>query len=134
MPDLGTDFAWNGLGDVDAMMSEVSGFQCLQQALLRRLVTARGIFYDDDYGTDLKRFMSGEANPRIIEQSAENELLKEERVISVSVSISKTQATPTQPVTIVMLITVTVAPDGTEFQFLVPDLGALLGSKLLENT
>lgn len=131
MPDLGTDFAWVGNGDVDPMMTEVSGYKCLQQALLRRLVTARGIFYDDNYGTDMKRFMSAEANLRVIEQAAENELLKEERVSAVTINASKTQATPTQPATLSMLISATVL-DGQEYQFLIPDLGALLGSKLLE--
>lgn len=131
MPDLGTDFAWNGDGDVDAMMTEVSGYKCLQQALMRRLVTARGIFYDDNYGTDMKRFMSAAANLRVIEQSAENELLKEERVSAVTTAASLTQAAVTQPATISLLITATVL-NGAEYQFLIPDLGALLGSKLLE--
>lgn len=84
MTDFGIDIAWTG--DLEPMMQAVDGLRALQQSIMRRLTTARGsLFYDLEYGTDLKRFLNSAASPRVIEQAAENEILKDERVLATSV-------------------------------------------------
>lgn len=85
--DYGSDFSCES--DIDAGLTVVSGLVCLGQALVRRLQTPRGgLFYDLEYGTDLREFVNGHASARDIERAAERELLKDERVEQVRASCS----------------------------------------------
>lgn len=85
--DHGVDFA--GVDDVDASMSQTDGRQGLAEALGRRLST-RSLWYDDDYGYDLRRFIGTSTPAPIIESGAEDECLKEERVRDIAVVVTRT--------------------------------------------
>lgn len=128
MVDFGTDFAWTD--DFDPRMPKVSGLTLLRQALMRRLVTSRGtLFYDPEYGTDMTQFMNAETNPKIVEQAAENELLKDERVLGATVTVLRTATSPNQPVQVSLKITVETQEG--PFSFSVSQ-SQLTGAKLLE--
>ncbi len=77
---LGVDFAC--IDDIDADLSLVDGKTGLGQACARRITTPRGgLFYDADYGIDVRDFLkqsgfSETQAARIIE----SEILKDERV------------------------------------------------------
>ena len=80
--DLGSDFSF--LNDLDPNLSVISGRTCLAQALVRRLSTKRGgLWYDENYGTDLREFLNSSAGVNVIAQAAENECRKDERVADV---------------------------------------------------
>lgn len=86
--DFGTDLS--GASDLDITMREVEGREGLAQAIARRLQTPRGggLFYDFDYGYDVRQFVSGSTLPEgTIEAQIENEILKEERVADVQVDV-----------------------------------------------
>ncbi len=56
----------------------------LIQACIRRLITPRGaLWYDPNYGTDLRQFSSDVAPSGLIESAVISELLKEEAVTRV---------------------------------------------------
>ena len=60
---LGVDLAWPG-NDIDAGGAYVSGVAALTQALLRRLTTPRGgLFYDPNYGTDIRAWVGETTTP-----------------------------------------------------------------------
>lgn len=96
-PALQADFA-DPLGvdvacypDLDAMGSLVSGKTMLGQAIARRLTTPRGaLFYDTNYGTDLRLYisegMTTEAQGRI-KAAVESECLKDERVAGATATV-----------------------------------------------
>lgn len=78
--------------DLDPSGSLVSGNTCLIQALLRRLITPRGgLFYDPDYGTDVRELV-GESIATggivSISQAIEQEVLKDERVLLATATMS----------------------------------------------
>jgi hypothetical protein len=77
--DLGTDFM--GLRDIDPNFTLVGGKLVYAFAIARRLTTPRGsLFYDDDYGMDLRQFLSGSVQrPDVIQAQVETEALKDER-------------------------------------------------------
>jgi phage baseplate assembly protein W len=84
---LGTDFG--GLLDISPAMTMVSGRKALGQALARRLMTPRGhLFYDPDYGTDIRDYLNDSFNSYIVNSQIRNELMKDERVSDVAVSSS----------------------------------------------
>jgi phage baseplate assembly protein W len=126
--DFGSDFAWTG--DLDPRMPKVDGLAGLQQSILRRLTTPRGgLFYDPEYGTDMTQFMNAETNPKIVEQAAESEILKDERVFGATVEFVKQATKPSEPVQIALKISVQTQ-DGP-FAFTVT-ASQLTGAKLLE--
>lgn len=85
--DYGSDIACST--DIEPSLSVVSGTTCLAQALTRRLQTPPGgLFYDPDYGTDLRAFLNGGRDSYAIEHAAEVECLKDERVQHVSASVA----------------------------------------------
>ena len=84
--DLGSDF--RGILDVYQNLARASGRTALGEALCRRLSTPRGgLFYDLDYGFDLRQFLSAaQPPPGFIESQVVAELLKDERVLDVDVA------------------------------------------------
>ncbi len=60
----------------------------LAQALTRRLQTQRGsLFYDADYGLDLRYFLNTPVNAFQLETQIEAECLKDERVLDADASV-----------------------------------------------
>lgn len=58
MADLGTDFA--GFSDITPTLATVSGRRGLIESIARRFITPPGaLWYDPDYGFDLRVFLSG---------------------------------------------------------------------------
>jgi hypothetical protein len=91
--DFGSDIG--GVLDVSADLREVSGRQCLAEAIARRLTTPRGgLFYDLDYGYDLRRLVKAPlVRPAKIEDDIETECLKDPRVLNVDASVSTESST-----------------------------------------
>lgn len=80
MADLGIDFAC--VGDVSPALTITSGRRGLIESIARRLITPRGgLFYDPDYGYDLRQYLSGiTASPSAIAAGVISEAEKDERV------------------------------------------------------
>jgi len=80
MADLGTSIGIDG--DFSPQSRVVSGRESLIQALVRRLTTSRGaLWYDDEYGSNLCDFVNQAIRHAwVVEQSTEEECLKDERV------------------------------------------------------
>lgn len=86
-PDFGTDFS--AVDDLDPNMRTISGRQVLKEACARRLSTPRGgLWYAPNYGDDVRRYLNSNTDPRVIEQTAAAELAQDDRVESVSVSVT----------------------------------------------
>ena len=85
--DYGTDLA--GVSDLEITLREIEGREALAHAIARRFQTPRGgLFYDADFGYDLRQFLSGAVPPEgTIEAAAENEALKDERVLDVQIDV-----------------------------------------------
>jgi phage baseplate assembly protein W len=85
--------------DLEGTGSLISGKLVLAQALARRLTTARGsLFYDKNYGTDLRMYLNeGLTNEAIwrVKASVESECLKDERVARASADVSFSLETET---------------------------------------
>lgn len=74
-------------GDLTPGLRTVEGRPVLMEALRNRLSTSRGgLWYAPNYGNNLCDFVNGAFTPYAIEQAAETECLKDERVESVSAS------------------------------------------------
>jgi uncharacterized membrane protein len=97
--------------DVSNALEIVSGRTALMQAIARRLVTPRGgLFYDADYGYDVRQFLSGNTvGVSAIASQVEAEAEKDERVAQVSakVTVSGSQ----------ILVRLAVADGGGPFVF-----------------
>lgn len=94
MANLGTTLALTtdeGL-DLDPSFALVSGRRALLQAILARLDTAQGsLFYDSDYGRDLKRWLNESFRPSDafrVQSEVEAECLKDERVHDASATVT----------------------------------------------
>jgi phage baseplate assembly protein W len=100
---------------MDPAALEVGGNQLLAQALVRRLITPRGHLIDDlNYGYDLHRFLGDDLSAAAIAQiqsDIQQELLKDERVVSVTPIVTYS------PVTQILTVVVTVVGAGGPFQF-----------------
>jgi len=83
--DYGTDIR------ISKVVSLSSGLKNLQEALVRRLTTARGsLFYDPDYGLDLRVFINQEINADTLDQiraSLEQQLELDERVKNIDATV-----------------------------------------------
>lgn len=83
--DYGTDIR------ISKVVSLSSGLRNLQDALIRRLSTARGsLFYDPDYGLDLRLFVNQEINADVLDQiraSLEQQLELDERVKNIDATV-----------------------------------------------
>jgi hypothetical protein len=87
MADLGTDLY--GLADIEPTLREISGRTALVHCCVRRLVTPRGgLFYDLEFGLDLRRFLHGQAPAQgTIENQIEAQLALDERVYDVTATV-----------------------------------------------
>lgn len=66
------------------------------QAVARRLQTPRGgLWYDPDYGTDLRQYLNGARSRFRVSRDVENEALKDERVLAASASVTFASQTMT---------------------------------------
>lgn len=81
------------LSCVDGLTAElrtVSGKRLLAEALVRRLITPRGMLLDDpNYGTDVREYIGHELTKGALARmkaEIQAELLKDERVIAVTVT------------------------------------------------
>lgn len=85
---LGDDFG--GVHDLDPNLTEVTGRECLLQAVARRWYCLAGsLFYDRDYGQGVETFLhTAVQSASEISASLEEEALKDERVQDVRVSVS----------------------------------------------
>lgn len=88
---LGSDFS--GLLDVQSSLGVVSGPRAMLEAIGRRLTTLRGgLWYDPDYGYDLRQHLNAPApRPGVIESQVVAEVLKDERVQDVDASVVATR-------------------------------------------
>jgi phage baseplate assembly protein W len=95
--DLGQDFAF--LSTLDPNFNLIGGTANLGQALAHRLETPRGgLFYDPNYGTDIRDWLNDAMTPRRLAQAAaaiQSECMKDERVLSCTASVQFVFATTT---------------------------------------
>ena len=108
--DYGTDISC--YPDLDAAFGMVSGFTLVAQDLSRRLETPRGgLFYDSNYGTDVRAWCNGSGTPAEIgalRAAIENECRKDDRVLDIVATV--TFSAPTSSLAIKLLVTL---KDGT---------------------
>lgn len=75
--------------DIQDTGAEASGYLAFSQSLARRLITTRGTLIDDPlYGIDVREWLNVERTERNrtrLEASVTSELMKDERVASVTV-------------------------------------------------
>lgn len=90
MADFGTDI--NFLTGLDPRLGLVSGTANLGQALAHRLTTPRGsLFYDPDYGTDIRAYLNDTITADKLAQvraDVQAELIKDERVLACIAEVS----------------------------------------------
>lgn len=88
MADLGTDI--HCVSDMEPTLRVISGREALAHAIARRLQTPfGGLWYDPDYGYDLRQFCSGQlTQASTIASSVELEALKDERVLDAKAAVT----------------------------------------------
>jgi len=87
LSDLGTDMSCTD--DLNPSITEVSGARLLAEAQYRRLISPRGSLYrSPDYGTDIRNKVGSEAYPEQLRRDVESELVKDERVLDVSTTVT----------------------------------------------
>jgi hypothetical protein len=90
--DLGLGTDWAIENDLEERIRLVTGHENLSLAVVRRLSTPRGgLFYDPDYGLDLRLWLSSDFSLSDIQTMAaqiEDEVGKDERIQSVRATIS----------------------------------------------
>lgn len=88
MSNLGSDF--HCVDDIDANLSATtSGNRCLAENIARRISAARGsLFYDPNYGTDIRSRLNAAQRVEITASQIEAEALKDERVKDVAASVT----------------------------------------------
>jgi hypothetical protein len=100
--DFGTDFDF--LSGLNPAFALVTGYYNLGQALAHRLQTPRGgLFYDLDYGTDIRGYVNMAITGQVASQlvgDIQSECLKDERVQTVTAAQSMNAATSTLTITI----------------------------------
>lgn len=84
MADFGTDI--NFLSGLDPLLGLVSDTDNLGQALVHRFITPRGgLFYDPNYGSDLRAYVNDTMNAAklaAVKADVQAEAIKDERVLS----------------------------------------------------
>ncbi len=108
--NLGTDIATilspTGVLDIAPDLRSIGGTDNLLWALTRRLVTPRGgLFYAEDYGTDVRGWLNSAWTPGRLAEAAflvEGECEKDERVLSAGASVTFDQGTRTLSVAIAL--------------------------------
>ena len=123
--DFGDDFA--GVLDLGGTLAVATGRQALAEALLTRLTTPNGsLWYDFDYGLDLRQFLSAPApEPGLLEMQVRTECEKDERVLSVDVETTFIAETLT--------VRLTVTDSDGPFKLTV-DVSQLTVEYIVENT
>lgn len=95
--DFGQDISC--LFGLDPLLGLVGGLDCLGQALVHRLSTPRGgLFYDPNYGTDLRAYIEENISPKtlaLVRADVQAECIKDERVLTCTASTSFDGATET---------------------------------------
>lgn len=105
--DLGFGQDFQVLGGVNPSFQLVGGYTNLGQALCMRLQTPRGgLFYDADYGFDLRSYLNAAITRQVAAQivgGVQSECLKDERVqvCTATLSVDLTQETLTVAVNVV---------------------------------
>lgn len=103
MSDSGADISTSA-SDLEALGTIVDGNTALAQALARRLTTPRGgLFYDLDYGTDLRAYVNDGLTPGQVSEirsAIQRECLKDDRVFDVDCDTSFNSAAQTLSVSI----------------------------------
>lgn len=114
-PNFGTDFS--GILDIDAAWTVTSGYRLLAEALAGRLVTQAGTMPGDaDYGYDLRQHLNAPVfDASRIAARVRTELLKDERVSEVTVSVSLNAKT--QVITCDIAVEPAVETAGRPFSF-----------------
>lgn len=111
--DFGQDFSF--LSGLDPNLGLVSGLANLGQALAHRLETPRGgLFYDGDYGTDVRGRINDAMTPAGLSRLASDvntECRKDERVLTCISNVQFVQATSSLSIT--LYVTTAAGP----FQF-----------------
>lgn len=101
MSDLGTDFDFykaneDGELDLDPYFGVISGPAVVSQALARRFEIARkDLDWDPEAGYDLRRWLNADIDSSAvlaIQNGVQGECLKDERVLSVDVTVAFTGA------------------------------------------
>lgn len=95
MADVGSDISClvggDGVWDLDPTFTVVSGQQVLLESMARALQTSRGLMGDEpDRGLDLAELENARAYPgsaRALQASISMELLRDERIAQLSVSV-----------------------------------------------
>lgn len=100
--DFGVDISF--LSDLDPNFTLVSGFACLGQDLAHRFETPRGgLFYDGNYGTDIRGRLNEALSPKgqtKLASDIQAECMKDERVLACTARVQLATATSTLTVTI----------------------------------
>ena len=87
MSNLGTDFRC--VDDINANLSmTLTGERCLAENIARRISSARGsLFYDTDFGTDVRSRLNVIERKEILALHLESEALKDERVKDIKAAL-----------------------------------------------
>lgn len=111
MSNLGTDF--HCVDDIDANLSSVKSDRfCLAENIARRISTARGaLFYDLNYGTDIRSRINAAQRVEITASQIEAEALKDERVQDAAASVVFGEVGTSNEGTLTVSLTIT-ASDG----------------------
>jgi phage baseplate assembly protein W len=101
MSDLGSDFSC--FPDMSPTRKVVSGERCLAEHLASRLETPRGgLFYDPNYGTDLRAYVNRSGVTKYqVTSDIQTESLKDERVAKVVPDVTITNTTITARISVV---------------------------------
>lgn len=102
--DLGFGQDFQVLNGVNPAFPLVGGYTNLGQALANRLQTPRGgLFYDLDYGTDVRGYLNAAITPKVraaLAIAIQNECLKDERVQGCTATITADLSTETMTISI----------------------------------
>lgn len=105
MTDTGTDIRC--VDDLDPTFAIVTGERAIAQALARRLTTPRGgLFYDGEYGFDLRRYANSDFDASVafrVSAAVEAECRKDERVADATADTTYDAATETMRVVVACL-------------------------------
>ena len=109
MSNLGTDFGC--VDDVNANLSVTpTGERCLGENIARRISSARGsLFYDTDYGTDVRSRLNAIERKEILALHLEAEALKDERVKGVKAALEFGEAGTAQAGTVLVELELTTS-------------------------
>ena len=87
------------LVDLDPMLGLTSGIHTLAQGLANRLQTPRGsLWYDPDYGTDVRAYLNGAMTTQKLGQlqaAVQGECMKDRRVLSAACAATFSASTST---------------------------------------